>query len=214
MPANLTYATLVTDIQTYTERPTDTQLLAQIPRLIMLAENRIAAATKGLGFKTIVQSVMISGAVGAIIAKPTYWRENQSFNYTNSTGQRVQVLPRTYEYCRNFWPQSSLTAPPRFYSDYNYTNFFIVPSPDQAYPFELSYYARLTPIDPTNSTSWLTDNAPQVLFRACMIEANAFLKNWDKVEFWTERFNEAMADINREDTRKPQDANVTDANKA
>ena len=46
MSAVLTYDSLVEQIPGYCERPNDAALIAQLPMLIMLAENRIATDMK------------------------------------------------------------------------------------------------------------------------------------------------------------------------
>ena len=47
MAATMTYDSLIQDISEYTERD-DQEFLDQIPRFILLAENKIAAAVKTL----------------------------------------------------------------------------------------------------------------------------------------------------------------------
>jgi len=201
MPATMTYNSLVTDLLAYTER-TDTAFTTQIPRLVMMPEWRIATDLKGLGYLQVEQSAFIPG--NPVVAKPAFWRETVSFSYNTGTAI-VPLLPRSYEYARNYWPQVTGTSPPRFYSDLDFNNWFITPVPDQAYSFEVLSYVRVQPLDGASQTNWLTGNAPQVLLYACMYEAELWLKNYEKAAAFDMKYKEAMTSINREDLRRPKD---------
>lgn len=207
MPAAMTYDSLIDDAKTYSERPNDAALNAQLPRLLMLAENRIAADYRALDSQLVVNSALTLGS--PTLAKPAYWRRTVSMHIRLPNGERVELYLRQYEYARNFWPNPMLTGQPRFYAEYNAQNFFIVPTPQLAYPLELIYNARLQPLDATNQTNWFTANSPQLLFYAIMIEVSTFLKNWDKVATWGEKYGEALASLKTEDKSRDVDRSVT-----
>ncbi len=181
MAAGMTYDSLVSDIQTYSER-NDTDFVNQIPRFVMLAENKIAREVRNLGFIRYVNGTFNLG--GTTFAKPARWRQTISFNFTNSSGDRTYLFPRSYDYCRGYWPDPTQQDAPKYYADYDYEHYFIVPTPNSAYNFELSYHERPQPLDSVNQTSWTTQYAPQLILYACMVEASTFLKNMDKVQLW------------------------------
>ena len=147
MSASLTYSSLLTQVPGYLER-SDAALTAQLPTLVMLAENRLATDMKQQGFQAVVK-----GNLAATIEKPAFWRETISFNYKDPVTGWQPLRLRALEYLKNYWPVQSSTSIPRFYADYNFQNFLIAPSPDSAYEFELAYYARLDPLDDTNQTN-------------------------------------------------------------
>ena len=202
MAESMTYTSLVTDMESYLER-TDSRVIAQIPRFIMLAENVVATELKILGFQDVVTGTFTIN--GPTLPKPAYWRDVISFNYTNASGERVELLPRSYEYCRNFWPNPTSTGSPRFYADYNFDNFLIVPTPSAALPFELLYHARIQPLDTSHSTNWLTANAPQLLLSAAMVEAYTWAKNNNELQKWQGKYDRSMAAFNSEDINRSPD---------
>jgi hypothetical protein len=181
--ASMTYDSLSTDLPSYLER-TDTAFAEKVPDFIMLAENRIAADLKQQGFVSVVKGNLVQGVGGASMAKPAFWRETISFTYKDPVYGWQPMRLRSLEYVKNYWPIQASVNPPRFYADYNAQNFYVAPSPDQGYPFELSYYARLQPLDSTNQTNWLTLNAPQALLAACIVEAYLWAKNTSKAAEW------------------------------
>ncbi len=202
MPAQMTYSSLLTDMQSYLER-TDSAFTTQQPRFVMVAENRIASEMKSLGFQTVVQAAMQAGKPD--YPKPAYWRSPISISYTNSSGERVELLLRTYEFCRMYWPSSSARSSPKYYADYNYDNLLIAPTPDAAYDWEIQYYARLTPLDASTQRNWLTDNAPQLLLAACLNEAFKWTKNLDRADYWDGVYKGMIAALNGEDASRLSD---------
>lgn len=205
MPATMNFNSLVTDMQSYSERA-DINFVTQIPRLIMMAENRLATDLKILGYLTPMAGTLAVGEY--TIAKPSFWRNTESMNFTDANGNVIQVLPRTYEFVRNFWPNVNTKSPPRYYADYDFNNWLLAPSADQAYNFEIMAVVRRQPLDITTTNNWLTDNAPQILLAACMVEAQLWIKNFDRLSFWRNEYGGALAGFSSEDMARDGDKNV------
>lgn len=204
MPAAMTYTSLKTDVRNYLERGsiTDPIVFEQIPRLITLAERRIARELKIQGFQTVVVTNMQANL--AVYAKPDRWRETISINIGTGVGNntRTPVFSRSYEYVRNYWPNESVTGTPEFYADYNYSNWVFAPTPDAAYPMEILYYELPPLLDDTNETNWLTEFAPNVLLYASLVEATPFVKDDQRVQLWQTYYDRAIAALNGEDLAK------------
>ncbi len=116
--ATMTYDSLVADIIAYAERSSDTSFIDRVPRFIALCENRLAVEVRGLGILQTVTGTLAS----AVMDKPVRWRETRNFSILVGAERRF-IFERSYEYCRAFWPDSSLTAEPRYYADYDYEHF-------------------------------------------------------------------------------------------
>lgn len=196
MAEALTYTSLLSDVQVYAERD-DSPFVVQIPRFVMLAENRIATEARGLGLQKYVTGTLN----GSTIAKPARWRETISFNVTIAS-ERVFLQPRTYDYCRAFCPDSSVTGSPRFYADYGYEHFLVVPTPSSAYGFELAYYERPEPLSTSNETNWTTQYAPQLLLYATLLEAQPFLKRPERIAEFQALYDRALQGIAQESSRR------------
>jgi len=188
MPAVMTFDTLVEDIGAYSERSLEVTYVAQIPRFIALAEFQLAAEWRGLGSQLWVTGAFTPNQ--PIVDKPAEWRETISWNYGTGVANqdRNYLLERSLEYCRVYWPNPTaalLTRPPKYYANYDWDHFFVVPTPLVAYPFELGYYTKIVPLDAAHQTNWLTEHAPQLLLAACMLQAQPFLK-WfgERLEAW------------------------------
>jgi len=186
--AVMTYDSLVNDISTYLER-TDTATLEKIPQFIMLAEQIIAADIKFLGNLNVVQSNMVANE--DVLDKPARWRKTVSMNITVD-GKRQPVLLRDYEYLREYWPDSTQTDTPLYYSDYDYTHWLVAPTPDTNYTFEVLYYQRVPPLSSANQTNWFTEYAPQAMLYGSLLQAMPFLKNDERVQLWQAMYQQAI----------------------
>ena len=206
MATTMTFTTLQQDMRRYLERGVtlaeDAIVYEQIPRLINLAERRIARELKIQGFINVVTDTLIPGQ--SVYQKPDRWRDTVSINVGTGTSNNTRKLlfTRSYEYARSYWPNEADTGEPVFYADYNYTNWLIAPTPDAAYPFEVLYYELPILLDDANQTNWLTDYAPQVLLYAALLEATPFLKNDERIPVWQQMYDRSAAMLNGEDLAK------------
>lgn len=202
----MTFTELQSDVRNYLERgysaAVDPIVFEQIPRLITLAERRISRDLKIQGFLVAATFFMQAGL--AVYPKPDRWRDTVSMNIGTGTGNntRQAVFTRSYEYVRNYWPNELDTGTPKFYADYNYTNWLFGPTPDEAYPVEVMYYELPALLSDTNQTNWLTEYAPQLILYGALLEATPFLKNDERIQVWQSFYDAAKAALNNEDLQK------------
>jgi hypothetical protein len=191
----LTYDSLSTLILQYLER-SDPAVVAFIPTAITLAEFEIAQHIKTLGQLEVVDSTMSIG--NAVIQKPARWRKTVSMTVTTPTGKQPVFL-RKLEYLNSYWPNVTATGTPLYYADYDFDNWFIAPTPDSAYTFEALCYTRLQPLDSSNQTNWLTQNAPNAMLFGTLKQTAPFLKDDARLAVWSGLFDAAMAALKTED---------------
>jgi len=211
MPTAMTFTSLQEDLREYLERGTavDETVFNQLPRLINLAERDIARSLKIQGFINVVTSVMAAGT--SVYAKPDRWRDTISINFGigASSNQRTFLFPRSYEYLRQFHPDSTVRDQPEFYADYDYDNWLFAPTPDMIYPYEVLYYELPPLLDMANQTNWLTDHAPNALLHGCLLQSTRFLKNDERIPVWQQNYTEDLQKLNGEDLQKIIDRTST-----
>lgn len=202
MAAALTYNSLITDIPLYAERTTDTTFLAQVPRFVMLAENRIAAEARGLGFMRSVTDNLVPNQ--SYLVKPARWRETYSLQLGTGSGNnaRITLYLRSLEYCRTYWPNPTVTGTPKYYADWDYQNWLLAPTPSAALPYELIYHERPEPLDDTHQTSWTTEYAPQLLLYGCLLETQPFLKQDDRMKIFEAEYSRALKQVEFEQKQR------------
>ena len=206
MATTMTFETLQQDVRRYLERgntyASDPVVYEQIPRLINLAERRIARELKVQGFINVVTGTLTVGQ--SVYAKPDRWRDTVSMNIGTGVenNTRKVIFSRAYEYLLSYWPDRTQTDQPLFYSDYDYDHWLIAPTPDAAYPFEVLYYELPPLLDDEVQSNWLTEYAPQLLLYGTLLEATPFLKNDERIPVWQQMYDRAAAMLNGEDLAK------------
>ena len=204
MATVMTFTTLQEDVRRYLERgatyASDPVVYAQIPRLINLAERRIAREIQG--FINVVTGTLVVGQ--SVYSKPDRWRDTVSINIGTgaNSNTRKPLFTRVYEYLLSYWPDRSQTDEPLFYADYDYSHWLIAPTPDADYPFEILYYELPPLLDDVVQTNWLTEYAPQLLLYGTLLEATPILKNDERINDWQSMYDRAAAMLNGEDLAK------------
>lgn len=200
----MTYTSLTNQVLSYLNR-SDQDTINQIPNFINQAEQRICRESKTIGIESYVTGTFTAGL--NVLPKPGRWRRTLSFNYGSGINQNTvnQLYLRSYEYLRNYWPKDLEQAPPLYYADYGYNNFLIAPTPDQDYPFELSYLQLPAPLSIQNQANWLTVFAPDVLLYATLLEAIPYLKDDERIPVWQSMYDRGLSSLNLQDDQRVLD---------
>lgn len=202
---NFSFTKLMTLLPSYFERRDDA-FKAQLPVFVALAENRLATDLKTQGFLTVVSGFFTPGQY--LVKKPAFWRESVAFSFTDAEGQRKPILLRPLEYAQAYWPVPTERDTPVYYSDFNVNMFYLAPTPSAALPFELSYYARLQPLGPSNDSNWMTTYMPQALFYAICLEAAIWAKNKERETTFQNHYTTAVGGLSAEGAERMVDRNV------
>lgn len=206
--AVMTYDSLVQDILNYSERVDDTDFVAQIPRLIMLAETTIASEIKSLWETTVVSTTLTTAQNR--IPKPARWRKTISMKVTPTLTSNVPgspVLARDQTFVAYYTSEGS-RGQPLYYSDWDYQNWLVAPSCDTSYKVEISYQGRVQPLDSNNQVNLITTECPHLLLYAAMVEACLYLKSFEKLQIWQPLYQTALAALKDEDSSRLIDKNT------
>lgn len=196
----MTYDSLTSTVLQYLERK-DPSTVNAIPTFISLAEFEIAQEIKTLGQLQVAESAMT--ADNALLQKPARWRKTVSMSVTVNN-KKQPVYLRKYEYLKNYWPDADQTDVPLYYADTDWEHWYLAPTPDQAYSFEVLYYERISPLSSTNQTNWLTQNAPNAMLFGTLLQAMQFLKN-DQRTIFQQKYTEALQSLKAEDVARVGD---------
>jgi hypothetical protein len=223
MATNVTFGSLTSDLQNYLERGgsviSDQTVFNQIPRLINATERKLVQVLKLQGVIEVFRDPAGLQANNSIVSKPDRWRETTSMQYGAGADSNVLVpiYPRSYEYCRKFWPDSSATADfntldasnrpaiQPFYADYDLTHWLIVPTPAANQPLEVICYCQPQLLDSSNQTNFWTTYAPNALLYGALLEAIPFLKNDERIPVWKDYWTFEIQSLAGQDLQKIMD---------
>ena len=134
----------------------------------------------------------------AYITKPSDLITMISFSLLSSTSKRTAIEYRDVSFINEYRPTRSSTGTPKFYADWNDDVFIVAPTPSAALTIEMNYRKRFTALSSSNTTSWLTANAYDLLLYGCLIEAAIYDKNPQMMQLYEKRYQEALVSVNAE----------------
>ena len=209
----MTYAELVTAIQTYTENTFPSTTLAdgtvvssttQLNRFIEQAEQRIYNSVQ---FPSLRKNVVGNlTTTNKYLSCPDDFLSTYSLAVVDSTGAYEYLLNKDVNFIRQAYPNPTTdTGIPKYYALFgptvngstitNELSFMVGPTPDSSYTVELHYYYY--PVSITVSSTgqtWLGDNFDTVLLYGSLVEAYTYMKGeTDMMALYDGKYKEALA---------------------
>jgi hypothetical protein len=119
---------------------------------------------------------------------------------TNSSGVQVSLEPRDDTFLTEY-NSTGATGFPKYYATFRENAIEVAPTPDAAYVVALDYIYSPDALSATNTTTYISLNAPELLLYACLLEAFAYLKGpMDMYKLYQEKYNEALQGFALEQT--------------
>lgn len=99
---------------------------------------------------------------------------------TSSNATRIPLIPTTRAFVDMVYPSalSSNCGQPEFFARLSDTQIMFGPTPDQAYGIEMQATVRPGPLTAGNSSTWLTQNVPELMVAATMIFVSGYMRNY------------------------------------
>ena len=188
----MNYTTLVSDIKNFLEDDS-TEFAASIDEIIVQAEEMVFQRLPNLPcFRSSATGNLVVGTSDYTVAGARMIRQVS----TISSNVVAYLDHRIDSYLRDYWPNSTTTGVPLFYSTKNAgtsgTAITLAPTPSSILAYQVDYIAPETGLSSSNANSWVGDNAPNVLLPACLHEGSAFLKAGETLNLYKAQFDEAV----------------------
>lgn len=185
----MNYTELSTAIQNYCNNNENT-FVGTIPTFVKQAENRI--------YRKVNLPVNYKNSSSALTATINTFNVPDDFLVPvqlliTSGNDKHSLEFRDKSFLNQAYPDTTVTGLPEYYCIFNSTTIEVSPTPDQDYAIDLYYYGKPDSIV-TAGTTWLGDNADEVLMYGSLIEAYTFMKgDADMLGLYQQRYNEALA---------------------
>ena len=190
---SFTFAQLKTALQDYTEN-TETTFVTNLPLFIRTAEERILKSVQLNLFRKNVSGSMTSG--NQYLACPTDFLSPFSLQFKNNN-EDIFLEFKDVNFLQSSYPYEE-TGLPKYYANFDVTNFILAPVPRSAFAVELPYYYRPASITAgaDSGTTWLSENAELTLLYGSLVEAYIFMKGeQDIMGMYDKRFQESLAGL-------------------
>jgi len=210
----MNYSELLTNVRNYTEVTADvlsnsvinvfiTNIENQIDRLIDSDAQRRYATTTSTANNAFLD---VSGPEGG-------FRFARGLQLVKSDGDRVWLEQRDTTFMDEFAVQRSTTTDtgqPKYWANWDATNLMLAPTPDQVYTIEMWYDETPERLGDgtggTSTTTFISNNAPEVLLYGTLAETFSYLKNATDMQLYTQKFQTALqAFANEQMGRKRRD---------
>lgn len=209
-PSTMTFDSLKQSLRDYVERGTQNPaFVRQLPQIINNAERSLADRLKIQGYRDVLTGAMQSQ--NWTIAKPDGWRNTVTFTIgAGASGDNRRILrPRSYEYMTMIEPDRSSYDTPQWYTDYDYGNWYVAPTPDRAYNFEIIVYRLPNLLSESNQQNYLTQYTPNLLLFQCLTNLEPFLKNDPRIITWQKLLADELGAIDAQEIAKVVDRGQT-----
>ena len=94
------------------------------------------------------------------------------------------------------------SAKPRYYANWDMGTIVVAPTPNAVYKFEIGITKKSPGLSSSNTKTWISVNAPNVLLYACLCEAFKFLKAPNDQQVYEASFQEAISALAQEQLGK------------
>ena len=186
----MTYDELVTNIRNYTEVDANVFSNSVINTFITFAENRILRDIDLDVFKLEVAGSMTSG--NKFLTAPSDILTHRYMMITSGTNQ-IFLDFRDTSFMKEYWPNGASTGTPKYYSVWDQNTFYVAPTPNADFSVELGYIYRPAQLSPVTPTTWISTNAPEALFYACLIQAYSYTKGpLEMLQYFENSYKQAV----------------------
>lgn len=192
----MNYNELVTNIRNYTEVGDNVFTEPVINTFITFAENRILRDIDLDVFKKESTAALTSG--NKFLTAPSDILTHRYMMVTVS-GEQIFLDYRDTSYMKEYWPDGASTGVPKYYSVWDQNTFYVAPTPNANFTVELGYIYRPTQLSSTNQNTWISDNAPEALFYACLIQAYSYTKGPpEMMQYFENAYRQAIQGLGME----------------
>ena len=190
----LNYATLISEVATITVISStvlvsgDNNFSGIMDAAIDYAEGRLYRDLDLVSASIVDASVVCSSGVRSVSLSTTAGNPLQidalnlltSAGTTSSNATRIPLVPAARSVIDMVYPSvvSSNCGQPQFFARINDTEVIMGPAPDQAYGLEMQATIRPDPLSASNSSTWLTQNVPELMVAATMIFLSGYMRNF------------------------------------
>ena len=191
----MTYAELVQKIRDYTEVDSNVLTSTIVDGFISDAEFRILREVdsdnnrKYATASLIVNTRFIDTPADLLVVRSAQIVDSDG---TASADNRDFLQFRDTNFMAEFDPTGS-TGVPKYYGYWDEDTLVFAPTPDATYTIQLNYVLKPTGLSATTTTTYLSQQFPNGLLYACLVEAYGFLKGpLDMLQHYDKKYVEAV----------------------
>ena len=191
------YSVLNDNVRNYTETTTSVLPDTVITPFIESIEDQILRTVDLTYYRKYDTATLTIG--NAFLPLPSDWQNTrfiQTFDATSATPERTFLLQKDISFMNEYWPDRTATGTPKYYAMWDDNTHYIAPTPSAALTCELAYTYKPDGLSSTQTSTWLSQNAPNVLLYGCILEGLGYLKGpTDMIQLYDKKYNQSLKDL-------------------
>jgi hypothetical protein len=190
----MNYSELLTNVRNYTEVESEVLSDSIIDIFIENVENKIQRELDLDAFRKFQFSSFTIGS--PFITVPDDFAFERGVQIKDQvTNNRTWLEQRDTTFIDEYNVNRSDTGKPKYYANWDQNTIMVAPTPDSAYEIELWYNKTPDHLSSSNTTTWLSTNAPEVLIYGTVSEAFSYLKNPSYVQLYEQKYAQAVQNL-------------------
>ena len=188
----MNYSELLTNVRDYTEVSSDVLSDSIIDTFIVNVENKVQKQLDLDAFRKFSTSSFTIGS--PFITLPDDFDLERGIQIVDTaTNDRTWLEQRDTTFIDEYnVDRVNNTGKPRYYANWDQNTMIFAPTPDATYTIELWYNKTPDHLSSTTTTTWLSNNAPEILIYGTVTEAFSYLKNPQYVQLYQQMYSQAV----------------------
>ena len=190
----MNYSELVSNVRDYAEVGSEVLTDSLVNTFIVNIENRIQREIDIDAFRKFQFSSFTIGS--PFVTVPNDFAFERGVQIKDQiTKDRTWLDQRDTTFIDEYNVDRSDKGTPKYYANWDDNTLIVAPTPDAAYEIELWYNKTPDRLSSTNTTTWLSTNAPEILLYGTTSEAFSYLKNPTYVQLYDQKYAQAVQNL-------------------
>ena len=190
----MNYSELLTNVRNYTEVGSEVLSDSIIDVFIENVENKIQRELDLDAFRKFQFSSFTIGSPFFTVPDDFAFERGVQIK-DQITGDRTWLEQRDTTFIDEYNKDRSDTGTPKYYANWDQNTIMVAPTPDAAYEIELWYNKTPDHLSSSQTTTWLSTYAPEVLIYGTTAEAFSYLKNPPYVQLYEQKYAQAVQNL-------------------
>lgn len=198
----MNYSELLDNVRNYTEVDSNVLSNSVINVFITNVENKVAREVDSDDQRRYATTTCTANNAFIDVSGPEGgFRFARAVQLVKSDGNRVWLQQKDATFMDEYAVErsttdSNYTGQPKYWGNWDATNLILAPTPDQVYTIEMWYDETPQRIGngsgSTTTTTFLSNNAPEVLLYGTLSESFSYLKNAQDMQLYEQKFQQAL----------------------
>ena len=187
------YSDLTDNVRNYTETSTSVLSNTIIQPFIESVEDKLRR-TVDLNYYRKYDTATLT-VNNPFLPLPSDWEATRYVQLIDGSDDRTFLIQKDISFMNEYAVDrtSAGAATPKYYAMWDQDTHYLAPTPNAALTVELAYTSKPTGLSSTTTSTWVSQNAPNVLLYGCILEALGYLKGpADMIQYYDKMYNQSL----------------------